>query len=93
VLIDSTTWRKLRGGCSLALVGLLASSGCGRPRPVTMPLTFTLHAGVADRRGHEDGPASRARFHGPHSLALAPDGTLYVSESQWPIAAMARSGG
>lgn len=31
-------------------------------------------------RGEADGPGTAARFHGPSSLALAPDGSLYVGE-------------
>jgi len=34
-----------------------------------------------DGPGNEDGPASLARFNGPHGIAVAPDGTIYVCDT------------
>jgi DNA-binding beta-propeller fold protein YncE len=38
-------------------------------------------AGVAGRPGHEDGPASQARFNGPTGLAVLPTGELVVADT------------
>jgi alpha-tubulin suppressor-like RCC1 family protein/sugar lactone lactonase YvrE len=40
----------------------------------------STYAGVAGDPGHADGSATAARFHLPSGLAMASDGTLYVSE-------------
>jgi hypothetical protein len=33
------------------------------------------------KRGYADGPADKAMFNGPHNLAVAKDGTVYVADS------------
>jgi DNA-binding beta-propeller fold protein YncE len=38
-------------------------------------------AGVAGRPGHEDGPASQARFNGPTGLAVLPGGEVVVADT------------
>lgn len=40
----------------------------------------TVYAGCEDISGHKDGPAKTARFYGPGAIAIAPDGTMYVSD-------------
>ena len=39
-------------------------------------------AGAPDRKGHEDGPAARARFASPHGVGTAPDGRIAVAEAE-----------
>ncbi len=41
----------------------------------------TTYAGVIGQAAHVDGPIATARFLGPRSLALGPDGALYVADS------------
>ncbi|MGC5325863.1 stalk domain-containing protein [Brevibacillus sp. SYSU BS000544] len=33
------------------------------------------------REGLQDGPSSKARFHGPSDVAIAPDGSIYVADT------------
>ena len=39
-------------------------------------------AGAPDRKGHEDGPASAARFASPHGVGTARDGRIAVAEAE-----------
>ena len=39
-------------------------------------------AGAPDRKGHEDGPASSARFASPHGVGVAADGRIAVAEAE-----------
>lgn len=43
--------------------------------------TASFSAGDADPQSFDDGPGQQASFDGPSSVALAPDGTLYVADS------------
>jgi DNA-binding beta-propeller fold protein YncE len=38
-------------------------------------------AGVAGQKGNADGPPDKAQFNGPHNVAVAADGTIYVSDT------------
>jgi hypothetical protein len=41
---------------------------------------ITTFAGTANVSGYVDGPASQAKFDEPYTLAIAPDGTMYVGD-------------
>lgn len=38
-------------------------------------------SGQPDRKGHQDGPASRARFNSPHGVAVRADGVIAVADA------------
>ena len=38
-------------------------------------------AGTFGKKGTDDGPAAKALFNGMHSLAVAPDGTIYLADT------------
>ena len=42
----------------------------------------TTIAGAPDRKGHQDGPASEARFASPHGVGVSPDGRIAVAEAE-----------
>lgn len=50
-------------------------------RKITPEGVVTTVAGKAGQPGFVDGPGGKARFHNPSGIAIAPDGTLYVSEA------------
>jgi len=66
----------LRGDGAL----LVADQGNQRVRVVTLAGEVTTLAG-SGMRGGDDGPAATATFDGPQGVALAADGTLFVSEA------------
>jgi DNA-binding beta-propeller fold protein YncE len=51
-------------------------------RRVRLDGTVTTLAGAPDRKGHEDGPAQRARFASPHGVAVSPAGVVAVAEAE-----------
>lgn len=51
-------------------------------RHVTSAGAVTTLAGSAGSRGSQDGTAGDARFDGPTGIARAPDGTLYIADTQ-----------
>jgi sugar lactone lactonase YvrE len=53
-----------------------------RLRKVDTSGTLTTLAGTGERAdGGDGGPAVRARLNGPHGLALAPNGDLYIADT------------
>jgi sugar lactone lactonase YvrE len=51
-------------------------------RRVSLDGAVTTLAGAPDRKGHEDGPAERARFASPHGVAVSPAGVIAVAEAE-----------
>lgn len=43
--------------------------------------SVTTLAGGPDRKGHQDGPASEAKFKSPHGIAVRADGVIAVAEA------------
>jgi len=48
-------------------------------RTVTIDGLVGTIAGGPDKKGHQDGPATEARFDSPHGVAVAPDGRIVVA--------------
>jgi DNA-binding beta-propeller fold protein YncE len=51
-------------------------------RVVTKDGRVRTVAGAPDRKGHQDGPATIARFASPHGVGIAPDGRIFVAEAE-----------
>lgn len=51
-------------------------------RQVSADRTVTTFAGLVRVPGGEDGPAAAARFRGPRGVAFAPDGSLWVADTE-----------
>jgi sugar lactone lactonase YvrE len=70
---------------AILVLGSLLLALCAAPAPVVSYRVSTV-AGSGPTGplagGYADGPASRARFHDPMALAVAADGTLYVSDTR-----------
>lgn len=75
-LFDRPYGMALRGDGAL----LVADQGNQRIRVVTLAGEVTTLSG-SGARGGDDGPAATATFDGPQGVALAADGTLFVSEA------------
>ena len=60
---------------------VFADTGSHTIRSISGDGTVSLIAGVANMHGANDGPAAQATFNGPIGLAVADDGTIYVSDT------------
>jgi sugar lactone lactonase YvrE len=58
-----------------------ADAGNNAVRRIDAAGNVTTYAGVMGQPGSVDGPIATARFSGPRSVALAPDGSLYVADN------------
>ncbi|WP_375434920.1 NHL repeat-containing protein [uncultured Hymenobacter sp.] len=70
-------------GLALDAHGILYVTDAGNHtiRKVTAAGVVTTVAGTAGAKGSIDGVGSAARFNSPHSLTVAPDGALYVADT------------
>lgn len=60
----------------------IAELGGERVLKIDSKGTFTILAGTGKKGNQgDDGPASQATFNGMHSLAAAPDGTIYLADT------------
>jgi len=60
----------------------VADAGNHTIRRVTPVGQVSTIAGLAGQKGRTDGAGSEARFNMPHGLAVAPDGTIYVADTE-----------
>ena len=51
-------------------------------RKIDLQGNVTTLGGVAGKAGHNDGPLKTARFNRPVGIAVAPDGTLFVADTE-----------
>lgn len=70
------------GGIAIDGFGVLyvVDSGNYTIRKITPAGVVTTLAGLSGSRGSNNGTGAAARFHSPYGIALANDGTVYVSE-------------
>ncbi len=59
---------------------VLADYGNNKVCQVDKDGNVTTFAGTG-QKGHADGPAGKAQFNGPHNVAAAKDGTVYVADT------------